>query len=532
MSKIRATMHNGRAGKSGVFRAGHNDRAEKMNAADHIDKEKSDENIYRSIGAADQNFEQAELDFYKKNFTKGLAAKNGRYIEQRHYERVRSMENFYRDKKSAPEETILQLGTRKETVDPDRLDKILMKQLAWEQKQFPQVKYLSYAIHVDEPKAAPHCQARRVWLAHDKDGNLIPSERKALQEMGIERPNLSKPESRYNNAKMTYTRMCREHFQQLCKENGIDLEEVPRERGKSGRSLDELKTETLREEINELEAKKERFELSGSEHENIAAIEKSMKAPENTIKDGILSNKIKGYQISAASADELIRLAHVGVQVADERAAREEAEKKADLASQREKAANAETARLQTDNDFLHDELQAKEKEFLELKKKTDVFSKAPENQKAPLLRAERERADMRDGIHAYLGRVAAAHGAKKAAKNPAVKAVLDAYQVPDSQREKYLKNRATQVKNGRGESEAWSQDPSPKGMAAAAPEAVKNAISQFLQAAKNGGVESAGAGLQFLKEQGKEEWARDWEYMSEADKSAAQLARTYSDDY
>lgn len=253
--KNRATLHNGRKGKNGVFRAGHNDRAEE-NTADHIDVEKSKDNIYYQRYPEEKNFEAAEKRFYDEIYQSGLAAKNLRYINQRHSERVRTMEDVYRDPKTAPEETIYQIGNFKQDVDPDLLNRIVKDQIEWEEKTFANVKYLTYGLHLDETKAAPHVQTRRAWLAHDKDGHLIPSERKALQEMGIERPKPKEKESRYNNAKMTYTARCREHFQELCRQYGLDLEVEPREKGKSGRSLDELKTETLRKDLKNLRSKK------------------------------------------------------------------------------------------------------------------------------------------------------------------------------------------------------------------------------------------------------------------------------------
>ena len=37
MGKVRATRHNGRKGKDGIFRAGHNDRTFDVDNAEHID---------------------------------------------------------------------------------------------------------------------------------------------------------------------------------------------------------------------------------------------------------------------------------------------------------------------------------------------------------------------------------------------------------------------------------------------------------------------------------------------------------------
>ena len=343
--KRRVTLHSGRSGRSGIFRAGHNDRAHGMENADHVDSALSKNNVYRHIGSGEFSFEQAELKFYRKHFWLAQLEKNDRYLEQRHPERVKSIEDVYKDKKTAPEEVILQLGTRDQPIQKAQLDKIMMEQIAWEQKTFPQLQYLSYALHVDEPNAAYHVSARRTWIAHDKKGLEIPNERRALEEMGIQRPNLILKESRYNNAKMTFTRKCREHLQTLCRQYGLEIETQPRERGKSGRSLDELKTETamkdldairaktnaLGAEIEDLEKKKrdltaeiKTLEIRGDESKMIDALEKAAK--EKPITEGFIDKKIIGYKVSAAWVAESLRLARVGLQAADERAKKEEAE--------------------------------------------------------------------------------------------------------------------------------------------------------------------------------------------------------------
>ena len=57
--------------------------------------------------------------------------------------------------------------------------------------------------------------------------------------MGIERPDVTKPEGRYNNAKMTFTADCRRNLLEIAARRGIAIEAEPRERSKSGLSLAE-----------------------------------------------------------------------------------------------------------------------------------------------------------------------------------------------------------------------------------------------------------------------------------------------------
>ena len=59
--------------------------------------------------------------------------------------------------------------------------------------------------------------------------------------MGVERPDTNKPQTRYNNAKITYTRKCREHLIELCRGYGIDIELQPKERSETGLTQTEYK---------------------------------------------------------------------------------------------------------------------------------------------------------------------------------------------------------------------------------------------------------------------------------------------------
>ena len=127
------------------------------------------------------------------------------------------MDEFRKNKRYCPEESIMEIGDRNNPVERRLACEIILKQIIWEQETFPQVKLLDFAFHFDEPNANDHVHQRRVWTAVDHEGNLYVSQNDSLKQMGIERPDPSKPEGRHNNAKMTYSKMCREHFIELCR---------------------------------------------------------------------------------------------------------------------------------------------------------------------------------------------------------------------------------------------------------------------------------------------------------------------------
>lgn len=236
---MRATIHNGRTSTLGAFTPKHNDRHFNINHAEHIDPERVKLNRYWNwTGNPETTFEAAEQAFYEKHIRKHLDAQNARYKAQRHAERVKSMDEYRRSPQTCPEEVILMIGKAGDTIPADMMARIIQEQINWEQKQFPGVKVLNVALHMDE-QGAPHIHERRAWVYTDKDGNFAISQNKSLEQMGVELPNPNKHRSRFNNRKMTFSRMCREHLLQICREHGLEIEEIPQEKSKSGRTLED-----------------------------------------------------------------------------------------------------------------------------------------------------------------------------------------------------------------------------------------------------------------------------------------------------
>lgn len=232
---MRATIHNGRTSKDGAYNTKHNDRQFDIRNAEHIDPERVKDNRYWNWTGKEITFEAAEQIFYEKHIRKHLDAQNARYKAQRHAERAKTMDEYRRSPQTCPEEVILMIGKAGDTIPADMMARIIQEQINWEQKQFPGVRVLDVALHMDE-QGAPHIHERRAWVYTDKDGNSAISQNKALEQMGIELPNPDKPRGRFNNRKQTFSRMCREHLLQICREHGLEIEEIPQEKSKSGLS--------------------------------------------------------------------------------------------------------------------------------------------------------------------------------------------------------------------------------------------------------------------------------------------------------
>lgn len=274
MSEIRLAYHEGRAGKEYAYPAKHNDRSYNYQKSKHIiEEEISGDKFwdYRDgfVEPGQDVFCQHEMDFYRENFSDFLSEQNKRY--QSKGKKTRTMKEYYRSKRSCPHEVLSYLGDHLNHVPPNVLAEIWQEQMEWEQTMFPQVKYLNWALHVDEQSwdkethqyihGAPHIHARKVYLAYDENGNLQEEMNRCLGQMEVPLPDPSQKKDRRNNPKMTYTRICREHFQQLCRKHDIEIETEPRDKNESGRNMDEyIRRKKLKAENGEREEYKQNLD--------------------------------------------------------------------------------------------------------------------------------------------------------------------------------------------------------------------------------------------------------------------------------
>lgn len=237
MAKIRVSMHCGRSGS-----AKHNDRSfladksaeERREMAPHIREDAVRENLVWCAGKARDHgrpltLEERELNFYARQYGKGIEKINERYRHEGHADRCRSIEDYYRNPKTRPVETIVQIGDRTSNVAPEvfeECEKQFCDRLRkWSREHNDAVRVLSASCHFDE--TSPHAHIRTVFQYRDGDNWRIGQNR-ALKEAGIELPDPSKAEGRYNNRKISFDRMARSMWQEICIEHGFDLELEPR----------------------------------------------------------------------------------------------------------------------------------------------------------------------------------------------------------------------------------------------------------------------------------------------------------------
>ena len=267
---MRATIHNGRTSHLGAFTPKHNDRNFNIKNAEHIDPERVKNNRYWNwTGNPETTFEAAEIAFYEKHISAHLEAQNTRYRAQRHAERAKTMDEYRKNPQTCPEEVILQIGKMGDTIPADMMARIIQEQINWEQQQFPGVKVLDVALHMDE-QGAPHIHERRAWVYTDKDGNFAISQNKSLEQMGVELPNPDRPRGRFNNRKQMFSKRCREHLLQICREHGLEIEEIPQEKSKSGRTLEDYQAGEAEKRAADAERRRQFSERAAESAKNTA----------------------------------------------------------------------------------------------------------------------------------------------------------------------------------------------------------------------------------------------------------------------
>ncbi len=254
----KATYHCGRTTKAGkVYNANHNTRMETRNGQKHIDHEKTECNLlYRVennklIPCKSYDCIEFEKKRYSELFGDSLKAKNERYIKQRHKERCRDIDDLYRDSKKCPIEIILQVGKANDDMtfeEKVELSKKINIDFVREMHRRYGTNFvpLDLSGHLDE--ASPHWHYRATFLYKGKDG-LEANQAKAFEELGIERPDMTKPVGKHNNPLMTFTEQARELYYEICERYGFEIDREVKNPSQKHKETLEYKCEMLEKEV-------------------------------------------------------------------------------------------------------------------------------------------------------------------------------------------------------------------------------------------------------------------------------------------
>ena len=234
---LKLTRHNGRAGTHGTYNPKHNDRSFNLVNSEHIDPERAKGNIYwdcfhgfrSALDPQDPDdlaatFSEVERQFYESSYSEFIEKQNERNAKIRHTERNRSIPDLLSSRKTCPEETIYQLGTKDDHASGEVLLAVVTEFIEEFKARFgDHVHVLDWALHPDE--STPHIHERHVFDCENKHGEVAPQQEKALETLGFELPDPDKPLSRRNNRKITFDTACRKMLFEITKRHGLELEE-------------------------------------------------------------------------------------------------------------------------------------------------------------------------------------------------------------------------------------------------------------------------------------------------------------------
>lgn len=272
----KATSRSGRKGRSGeAYNANHNTLEATRKNQPHIDQERMGENVYIRFdrnckahsskgGNGGFNATQHEKERYEELFGEGLKARNERYEATRHTERCRTISELYSDPKTAPMEILWQVGNSKCDLTTKEMRDALVKAFN-ETYKILRREYganmipLDCGLHMDEK--VPHIHFRVAMGAEDKYGNFVPNQNAALAAMGFERPDPSKPQSRYNSPLISFSDKVREIFYQACERQGIQIDREVKSASRRQIEILEYKCDQFRKEMEEARQQAEQYLL-------------------------------------------------------------------------------------------------------------------------------------------------------------------------------------------------------------------------------------------------------------------------------
>ena len=236
---MKMTRHNGRSGKHGAYNPKHNDRRFDIANSEHIDQDRAKQNVYWDCYQGfhfptDQeqedkiiySFEQIERAYYLEHYLDYCEAQHERNRQTGHSGRDRSPEDLLKDKKTCPEESLIQIGTMEQSVPPDVLAKVAMEFFDEFDHRFGEhIHILDWSLHLDE--STPHIHERHVFDCENRYGEIAPQQEKALEALGFDLPNPDQKPGKLNNRKMTFDAACRAMLFDICKKHGLHLDQEP-----------------------------------------------------------------------------------------------------------------------------------------------------------------------------------------------------------------------------------------------------------------------------------------------------------------
>ena len=238
----------------------HNNREFDLDKAKHINKEKTKDNII--ITYDNQPFEtldSVELKFYNERYGKWLNQKNNNYIKDGHKEKTKTMEEMMTIKNYKVKEMLIQVGDKDDNIGEEKFIQVINDLLETMKNKYPNFQMIDASIHLDE--TTPHCHLRGIFDIYNKKYDRYEIfQKRALNEMGFYQPDLTKPETKFNNCKISFDKDLREMIAKIVKKvANTQVNLVPRENTEHLDILNFKKQaitkdlEAAREELNQID---------------------------------------------------------------------------------------------------------------------------------------------------------------------------------------------------------------------------------------------------------------------------------------
>lgn len=133
---------------------------------------------------------------------------------------------------------------------------------------------LDLSLHLDED-GAPHIHSRMTFSALDKFGFRVANQAQAFEAMGIQRPDATAKEGKYNCPLITFSELIRQEFYDLCEKQGIVIDREVKNPSQKHLSVLEYKCKRMEEVVDVLTTQKKELEAVATEQAQMIVLAKA-----------------------------------------------------------------------------------------------------------------------------------------------------------------------------------------------------------------------------------------------------------------
>lgn len=164
-----------------------------------------------------KTMEDAEKLLYNNWFRQEMDQQNERYRKKGNYGRIWTIDEWRTSARHRPVENLFQIGNTKCFPTPKTLWSAYSQFYDWRRDTFGNT-FVCIGVVAYAGCTVPHIHERIVFYWMDKNGIKYTDTDKALAKAGVGLPFPEMPESRDNNRKMMFDRICREKWLDIVSE--------------------------------------------------------------------------------------------------------------------------------------------------------------------------------------------------------------------------------------------------------------------------------------------------------------------------